>query len=195
MKLLKLVVAALLLAGCASLLLTPEEKHAAMEAQRFADRIAEAYKVPKVRVIAGGLPAGVGGQMRGNGVLLVDRYGATSAWFRRVIVAHEMAHWINGDWAKLTKVWTGTGGNLSTTLEYSKVFELEANAKGVEILQRVEGFSEHEAVEYMYQYIQKVREAHFAGMDVSPAHSSPCQQIASLRQRFPAQADWAKPCE
>ena len=69
--------------------------------------------------------------------------------------------------------------------------ELDANAKGVEILTRAAGFSEARALRTMYDYLAGVQWA----LDRYPrlnlrGHKSPCEEIADLLARFPQQRAW-----
>jgi hypothetical protein len=75
MRIVRLLVLATLLAGCAGLFLTPAEQERAKEAQAFADQIADAYKVPRVWVMVGTHVAGVGGTMREGGLLAITSMG------------------------------------------------------------------------------------------------------------------------
>lgn len=189
---LKFLGLALLLAGCAGLLLTPEQKQAALDAQMFADRIAEVYKVPKVRVVMESSMWPGAAKLRFDGVLFVGLN--TPAWLQDVVVAHEMAHWINRDLEREEQIWREVGYNQNAFFERAKVVELETEVKVVEILQRVEGLSEREAFTLVHRSVQHALRLYQKKPVQLPRHPLPCELNAFLLQRFPAYAEWAKLC-
>jgi hypothetical protein len=72
--------------------------------------------------------------------------------------------------------------------------ELDANAKGVEILIRVAGLSETRALRTMWEYLAGVQWTldRYPRMDLR-GHKSPCEEMADLLTRFPKQKGWSAP--
>ena len=176
-----LVLGVLLLAGCATL--TPAQERSAAEVRALADRTARLYGLPPIHLLVSHNPQDPPGSYRG-GFFSVSTITLTST-FRDAIVAHELAHYVLGHEAPLHGA---SSGELERDYQQR---ELDANAKGVEILARAAGFSEARALRAMYDYLAGVQWA----LDRYPrlnlrGHKSPCEEIADLLGRFPAQRTW-----
>ena len=122
-----------LVAGCVSL--TPQQQDKVAEMQRFADRAADVYGKPRVRITvqpATNLNTG-GGYRQGNifvNVTMLDSPSLTK------LMAHELGHYILGH--------DGFIPNAVSQAEWTlgqQQRELDANAKAVEILVRAGGLT------------------------------------------------------
>jgi hypothetical protein len=176
-----LVLLALLSAGCATL--TPPEERSAAEVRVLADRTARFYGLPPIQLLVSRNPEDPPGSFR-RGFFSVSAITLTST-FRDAIVAHELAHYV-----------LGHDTPLSGALPYERERdyqqrELDANAKGVEILVRAAGFSEERALRIMYEYLAGVQWAleRYPRLDLR-GHKLPCEEIADLLVRFPRQRTW-----
>jgi hypothetical protein len=179
-----LVPLALLLAGCATL--TPAQEQNAAEVRTLADRTAHLYGLPPIHLLVGLNPHDPPGSFR-RGFFSVSAVTLTST-FRDAIVAHELGHYVLGHDAPLT-------GASSAELERDyQQRELDANAKGVEILVRAAGYSEARALRTMYDYLAGVQWAfeRHPRLDLR-GHKRPCEEIADLLVRFPRQRAWTTP--
>ena len=175
------VLLALLLAGCATL--TPAQQQSAGEVRNLADRTARLYGLPAIHVLVSRNPQDPPGSFR-RGFFSVSDITLTST-FRDAIVAHELGHYVLGHDAPLTGV-----SSRELERDYQQR-ELDANAKGVEILVRAAGFSEAEALRVMYEYLAGVQWAleRYPRLDLR-GHKLPCEEIADLLVRFPRQRAW-----
>ena len=181
-----LVLGVLLLAGCATL--TPAQERSAAEVRALADRTARLYGLPPIHLLVSHNPQDPPGSYRG-GFFSVSTITLTST-FRDAIVAHELAHYVLGHEAPLHGA---SSGELERDYQQR---ELDANAKGVEILTRAAGFSEARALRAMYDYLAGVQWA----LDRYPrlnlrGHKAPCEEIADLLARFPQQQALTAPLE
>lgn len=176
-----LLLLALMLAGCATL--TPAQERNAAEVRRVADRTARLYGLPPIHLLVSRNPNDPPGSYR-RGYFAVSTLTLTST-FRDAIVAHELAHYVLGHEAPLH-------GESSDDLERDyQQRELDANAKGVEILIRAAGYTEARALRTMYEYLAGVQWA----LDRHPrldlrGHRPPCEEISDLLARFPRQRGW-----
>jgi hypothetical protein len=172
---------ALLLAGCATL--TPAQQESAAEVRALADRTVGLYGLPPIHLLVSRNPDDPPGSFR-RGFFSVSTITLTST-FRDAIVAHELGHYVLGHDAPLRG---RSAGDLER--EYQQR-ELDANAKGVEILVRAAGYSEARALRTMYTYLAGVQWAleRYPRMDLR-GHKPPCEEIADLLVRFPRQRAW-----
>jgi len=101
------------------------------------------------------------------------------------IVAHELAHYVLGHDAALS------APTADARLREREQRELDANAKSVEILNRVRGVPEDQALRMAYSYLLNVhrRLQRSPGEDLL-GHRPPCEEIADLLARYPAQLTW-----
>ena len=181
-----LVATAWLLAACTTL--TPAQQQSDAEVRGFADRTARAYGLPAIHVLVSHNPQDPPGSYR-RGFFSVSSITLMST-FRDAIVAHELAHYVLGHEAPLHGA---SSGELERDYQQR---ELDANAKGVEILTRAAGFSEARALRAMYDYLAGVQWA----LDRYPrlnlrGHKAPCEEIADLLARFPQQRALTAPLE
>ncbi|HET7343398.1 MAG TPA: ImmA/IrrE family metallo-endopeptidase [Methylomirabilota bacterium] len=175
----------LALAGCASL--TPPQQASLGEVHALVDTTTRAYGLRPVYVLVGSDVAGVGGSYRG-GLLTVSTPMLLSR-YRDALVAHELAHYVLGHDRPLH------GSALEASREQEQR-ELDANATAVEILVRGRR-SPDAALGLVYDYLLAFHRLVSANATVVPwGHRPPCDEIADLLERFPAQRAWtaALPC-
>ena len=171
----------LVLAGCATL--TPAQQQSAGQVRALADRAARVYGLPPIHLLVSRNPQDPPGSYR-HDFFSVSAITLTST-FRDAIVAHELAHYVLGHDAPLRGASSG-----ERERDYQQR-ELDANAKGVEILIRAGGFSEARALKTMYDYLAGVQWAleRYPRLDLR-GHKLPCEEIADLLVRFPRQRAW-----
>jgi len=175
------VSALLLLAGCTTL--TPAQQRSEGEVRAFADRTARLYGLLPIHVLVSHNPQDPPGSYR-RSFFSVSAITLTST-FRDAIVAHELAHYVLGHEAPLPG---------ATPEDFKRAYqqrELDANAKSVEILARVGEMGERQALRTVYQYLRAVQLARerYPRLDLA-GHKPPCEEIADLLARFPAQREW-----
>ncbi len=173
------LVAALGLLATGCLTLTPGQQERAAEVRRFADATADAYGASRTRVtIESATNLGIGARYRtGNLYLNVRMLGSPHL---DAIVAHELGHYLLGHD-------TLTAG-VVTQADWQRVQEereLEANTMAVEILVRVRGMAQAEAVQALVAFLQAAQRAVDAGGAVAAGHRQPVAEIADLLARFP----------
>ena len=181
------LVAALVPAGCVSL--TPAQEAAVAEVRAMADDTARVYRVSRIAVLVGSNIEGVGGSYR-RGLFTVSTPMLRSP-HRDSVVAHELAHYLLGHDRPLS-------GALALDWQREQERrELDANAKAVEILVRVRGFREEQALSLIYDHLLAFNRLVVAERTVIPwGHRPPCEEIADLLGRFPAHGAWTAglPC-
>jgi len=179
-------VAAALLAGCFSM--SPAQNRSLDEVRAFADDTARLYGLPQIHVLVSHNPDSPVGSYR-RGFFAVNQLVLRSE-FRDAIVAHELAHYVLGHDAALT------APTPEARLAERQQRELDANAKSVEILTRVRGVPEDQALRMAYSYLLNVhrRLQRSPGEDLL-GHRPPCEEIADLLARYPAQLTWTSGLE
>ena len=181
------LVAALVPAGCVSL--TPAQEQAVAEVRAIADDTARVYGVSRISVLVGSNIEGVGGTYR-RGLFTISTPMLRSR-HRDSVVAHELAHYLLGHDRPLS-------GALALDWQREQERrELDANAKAVEILVRVRGFREEQALSLIYDHLLAFNRLVVAERTVIPwGHRPPCEEIADLLGRFPAHRAWSAglPC-
>jgi hypothetical protein len=181
-----LVAVAALLAGCFSM--SPAQNKSLDEVRAFADDTARLYGLPQIHVLVSHNPDSPVGSYR-RGFFAVNQLVLRSE-FRDAIVAHELAHYVLGHDAALT------APTPEARLAERQQRELDANAKSVEILTRVRGVPEDQALRMAYSYLLNVhrRLQRSPGEDLL-GHRPPCEEIADLLARYPAQLTWTSGLE
>ena len=173
------LVLGLTLAGCVSL--TPAQESKVAEVQRFADRTTSLYGVPPVRIsVQSATNLNIGAVYRqGNiyvNVRMLDSPNLTKT------IAHELGHYVLGHDSIIPQA--------VSQAEYQRaqeVRELDANAKAVEILMRVQGLSQSEAVKVVADGLRRSRDAQERnGLPLTPGHRPASAELADLLARFPA---------
>ena len=174
-----IVVLGLTLAGCVSL--TPAQEGKVAEVQRFADRTTTLYGVPPVRIsVQSATNLNIGAVYRqGNiyvNVRMLDSPNLTKT------IAHELGHYVLGHDSIIPQA--------VSQAEYQRAQErreLDANAKAVEILMRVQGLSQSEAVKVVADGLRRSRDAQERnGLPLAPGHLPASAELADLLARFPA---------
>jgi len=175
------LIAALAAVGCVRL--TPAQEHAVAEVRAMADDTARIYGVSRISVLVGSNMEGVGGSYR-RGLFTLSTPMLRSR-HRDSIVAHEMAHYLLGHDRPLQ-------GTLTLDQQREQELrELDANAKAVEILVRVRGYAEAQAVSLIYDHLLTFNQIVAERGTVIPwGHRAPCEEMSDLLQRFPAQRAW-----
>jgi len=178
MRRISLIVAlAVITSGC--LTLTPVQRDAVVDVQRFADATTTAYKLPSIRLtIEPATNLGIGGRYRqGNFYLNETQLNSGSL---TALVAHELAHYVLGHDAPLTGA-----ASMSEYLRLQEQRELDANAKAVEILVRTQVLSERQALMTMVVKLRAVQAHQARGNPNAPGHRPPAEELADLLARFP----------
>jgi IrrE N-terminal-like domain len=176
-----MLAAAALLTACSSL--TPAQDQSLEQVRTFADATARQYGLAPIHVLVSHNPESPVGAYR-RGFFAVNRLVLGSE-FRDAIVAHELAHYVLGHDAPLAAA--STQGQRREREQR----ELDANAKAVEILGRVRGVPEDQALRMVYSYLLNVhrRLQRTPGEDLL-GHRPPCEEIADLLARYPRQLVW-----
>ncbi len=168
------------LAGCAALL--SDQRRSESEIQTFADETARIYELPKLELLVNeDVPGTTALYQRGQ--LVVSATLLQSA-YRDAVVAHELARYVLRNDAPLR-----ASGGYERQREH-ELREMEANAKAVEVLARVKGLSEEQAVRATYALVLAYQRAVQQGVRMPPGHRTPCEEIADLLARFPQHAEW-----
>ena len=176
-----LVATAALAAACSTL--SPAQDRSLDEVRAFADETARRYGLEPIHVLVSHNPESPVGSYR-RGFFAVNRLVLGSE-FRDAIVAHELAHYVLGHDAPLSR----PAGDARRREREQR--ELDANAKSVEILTVVRRVPDDEALRMVYNYLLNVhrRLLRSPGEDLL-GHRPPCDEIADLLARFPEQAMW-----
>jgi len=99
-----------------------------------------------------------------------------------VTLAHEAAHWVLGH----------EGGLPEGEKRYGR--EIEATVRAVEILARVTGIDEREALRRTHAMTMLV-EPPSVGRPIPPGHKALCVEIADVLRAFPKHASWTTDLE
>lgn len=174
-------------ADCAPL--APAQERALAEVRRLVGETARAYGVAPLTVVAGPYVRGLAASYRPG--LLVIAPPALTGPDRDAIVAHEVAHHVLGHAPPPVR----PGSPLDDREEQGRR-ELEANAKSVEILVRVKGWSERTALRAVYDKLLRQHRTFAAGQAIlAPGHRPPCEEIRDLLGRFPQHRAWTAALE
>src|SRR5436309_9086975 len=173
-----LVAFAVAVGSCVSL--TPQQQDKVADVQRFADATAAAYNLSRIRVtIEPATNLGIGGRYRqGNFYLNVRMLGSGGL---TAVVAHELAHYV-------LRHEPISGVSVAELQRVQELRELDANAKAVEILMRVRGMSQTEAVRTMATHLRRAQAVTGCGGALAPGHCPPADEMADLLSRFPDSA-------
>ena len=181
-----LLCTAALAVACSTL--SPSQDKSLEEVRGFADETARRYNLPPIHVLVSHNPESPVGTYR-RGFFAVNELVLRSE-FRDAIVAHELAHYVLGHDAPLA------GLTPEARLREREQRELDANATSVEILRRVRGVPEDQALRMAYSYLLNVhrRLQRSPGEDLL-GHRPPCEEIADLLARYPGQLTWTSGLE
>jgi hypothetical protein len=183
---LSLGLAVLAATGCATL--TPAQQTSLDEVHAFVATAAKAYQVPPLRVLTGDTYTGLGGQYR-PGLLIISNTLLLNS-HRDKVVAHELAHYLLGhDVSRILSRQLSQPTSIEDWGRMQQPLEMDANAKGVEILARVRMWSERTALIFFLEYMQGAAVAQRRGYPRPTGHAPACEEIADLRSRFPAHAE------
>jgi len=170
--------------GCVTL--TPVQRDQVAEVQQFADATTAAYKLPPIRLtIEPATNLGIGGRYR-QGNFYLNETQLTSGGLT-ALVAHELAHYVLGHDGLLSGA-----ASTAEAVRMQEERELDANAKAVEILVRVKGLSERQALTTIVVFLERVQIHQAKGNPNAQGHRSPAEEIADLKRRFPS-LDTARP--
>lgn len=172
--------------GCNTL--TPAQNRSLDEVRAFADDTVRVYGLHPIHVLVSHNPESPVGTYR-RGFFAVNELVLRSE-FRDAIVAHELAHYVLGHDAPLS------APTPEARLREREQRELDANATSVEILRRVRGVPEDQALRMAYSYLLNVhrRLQRSPGEDLL-GHRPPCEEIADLLARYPGQLTWTSGLE
>src|SRR5262249_4893642 len=95
------------------------------------------------------------------------------------LVAHELGHYLLGHEP------TATISSTAQSQRDQEQRELDANAKAVEILIRVQGMTQRAAVVTVVEKLRSTQRAVDRGAPLTPGHLAPAAEIADLLARFP----------
>lgn len=173
-------------AGCATVgpLLTADQQQGLAAATDFAEATGRLYGTGRIPVVAG-QTSGFGALWR-NGTVLITPRALTADW-RDALLAHELGHAVLGHG---TGSAPGFAGDAPPGAPPRPLVpqELEANAKAVEILTRVKGWSERRSLRAVYWWLLGQHREQQAGRPVVPGHLPACAEIRDLLARFPQHA-------
>jgi hypothetical protein len=174
------------LAGCATPrpALTPDQQQGLAWAIDFADSTSRLYGMGRIPVVAGQAP-GFGALWRNGTVHVVPR-ALTEDW-RDALLAHELGHAVLGHGAGASP---GSFDDAPRATGDRRMVpkELDANAKAVEILTRVRGWSERRSLRAVYWWLLGQHREEQTGRPVPPGHLPACAEIHDLLRRFPRHA-------
>lgn len=167
----------LVLAACVSL--TPQERERVAEIQSFADRTTALYGFPSVRIsVQAETNLNIGAAYRQGNVFVNARMLSSSHLTKTI--AHELGHYVLGHDSVIRQA--------SSQAEYQRIQEqreLDANAKAVEILVRVQGLGQKEAVRLIAEGLRRAQAAQERGAPLTPGHLPASAELADLLARFP----------
>lgn len=163
-------------AGC--LTLTTRQQDRIAEIRSFVDATTAAYRLPPVRLtIEFATNLGIGARYR-QGNLYVDVRMLDSPNLT-AIVAHELGHYVLGHDE------LASAASAADWQRAQEARELDANAMAVEILVRVRGMGQREAVQAMIEYLRAAQGVVDRGGPIASGHRAPADEIADLVARFP----------
>jgi len=168
------------LAGCAAQL--SDQRRSESEIQAFADETARVYELPKVELLVNeDVPGTTALYARGQLVVSATLLGSP---YRDGVVAHELARYV----LRLDAPLRASGG-YERQREH-ELREMDANAKAVEVLMRIKGLKEEQALRTTYALLLAYHRAVQQGIRMLPGHQPPCAEAADLLARFPQHAAW-----
>jgi hypothetical protein len=173
-------------AGCATMgpVLTADQQRGLAGAIDFAEATSRLYGVRRIPVVAG-QTSGFGAVWR-NGTVVVAPRALTADW-HDALLAHELGHAVLGHGAGTAPGFAGDAPP-GTPPRPLVPQELEANAKAVEILTRVKGWSERRSLRAVYWWLLGQHREQQAGRPIVPGHLPACAEIRDLLARFPQHA-------
>jgi hypothetical protein len=177
-------------AGCATArpVLTADQQQGLAWAIEFADATSRLYGTGRIPVVAGQTP-GFGALWRNGTVHVVP--GALTADWRDALLAHELGHAVLGHGTGASPgSFDGAPSGRGDRRMVPK--ELDANAKAVEILTRVKGWSERRSLRAVYWWLLGQHREEQAGRPVPPGHLPACEEIQNLLGRFPQHAGFTR---
>ena len=170
-------------AGCATVgpPLTADQQQGLAAAIDFAEATGRLYGAGRIPVVAG-QTSGFGALWR-NGTVLIAPRALTADW-RDALLAHELGHAVLGHGTGAAPALRGRRAGRGPVAQLVPQ-ELEANAKAVEILTRVKGWSERRSLRAVYWWLLGQHREQQAGRPAVPGHLPACAEIRDLLARFP----------
>jgi hypothetical protein len=170
-------------AGCATPgpPLTADQQQGLAAAIDFADATSRLYGLGRIPVVASQTD-GFGALWRNGTVYVIPR--ALTADWRDALLAHELGHAVLGHGTG-TAPGSASGAARPSGGHEMVPKELDANAKAVELLTRVKGWSERRSLSAVYWWLLGQRREEQAGRPVLAGHLPACEEIEDLLGRFP----------
>lgn len=176
--------------GCVSL--PPQQAARLTEARDIANRTSKLYGVPRVRVFSEDRlsPSAAAGYAPGNNWILIRRRVLGSPGFIPVL-AHELGHVTLRHDLPIVLEGGERQPDLAAYRRAAEQRELDANGRAVEIMIRVLGMTERDAVMALASYLAAANTARDGRAIALPhGHIHPCDQLQDLVRRFPG--DWSR---
>ena len=163
-------------AGCHGMILSSVQRERLREAQAFADRTTAAYQVAAVNVVPS-IRLRTIYDPSDRSISVDPRSLDDRDWL--LSLAHELGH--------VTLAHRHERIRDVTELRH---MELDANARAIEILVRVRGWSEDDAVRRLAGYFVAANDKIRSGTRrLASGHLPPCHELDDLLERFPAVRD------
>jgi hypothetical protein len=182
-RLTRLILAVFLpLAACATTSRLTTDQQVNLEVvQRFVEETRRVYNLPPIRILVSDHYAGTGAVYYDTGLLTVEP-SALSSQYRDALFATMLAYALIPRETTFERMLTQDDWQKRQVRR-----SLEANAKAVEILQRVRGWPERTSLDHVPARLVSFLELEQAGHKVpTPGHLRPCAELADLWKRFPA---------
>jgi hypothetical protein len=170
--------------GCATVPPTQVKKFA--EAQLIVDKTIAHYGLQRVRLFVGDVPpnASAGFAGRQNWIILRDDVLDGDHWL--TILAHELGHVVLGHDMPIVLGGQGQHIEASAYRRAEQQREIDANRKAVEVMTRVVGVPEREAMRKMATFLLGANESRGGRAVALPhGHIHPCDQFDRLIAGFP----------
>lgn len=184
-----------LLAGCAARTpaLSPTQTERWQQAQEFLAAISKAYGLSGVTLqVSEGHTGGEIATVKGQAIVIEKALLDYKPWVVDKVIAHEAAHVIHGDFHRMRTGWTSR----SEAVLALRGFEVEADVKVIEILQRVRGYTECKALLHVLFYKTSQVKALAAGTIKAwpEGHWPPHEEHEMILARFPTHHPWTGKC-
>ena len=175
---------ALAASGCATV--PPTQVKQFNEAQSIVDRTVAHYELPRVRLFVGDVPPHASAAFAGrqNWIILANNVLDGDQWV--TILAHELGHVVLRHDFPIVLGGQGRPIEAGAYLRAAQQREIDANRKAVEIMARVMGLPERDAMRKMATYLVAANASRGGRAVALPhAHLHPCDQFDKLIAGFP----------